>query len=187
MDLTTRPIEATREPAAETAIMAESPGGGSPQEIRYGDEPRLHDRAGHPREQPETAIPISTLVSLGGELIGAVERGVNASGEDFGSLFNRVRLELTDDFSFLDPMANELTYANGVASLEGEVPETIFVAALSEALRRVVDKVAVGERMRRVRERIALELLGVARRRKEALELSAFRKQLDRIAGTKVI
>jgi hypothetical protein len=61
------------------------------------------------------------------------------------------------------------------------------VSGLSEALRRVVNSVATGTRERRVRERIALELLGVARKRKEALDHSKFGLQLDRIAGTKVI
>ena len=63
----------------------------------------------------------------------------------------------------------------------------MYVSSLSETLRRTVDKVAVGGRARRVRERIALELLGVARKHKEALEHSKFGLQLDRIAGTKVI
>jgi hypothetical protein len=145
-------------------------------------------RAGRPdEEQPEPATQNAILISLGGELIEAVERGVNASGEDFAAIFNRARLELSDDYSFLDPMTHELTYANGVASVAGPVTETSFVTGLSEALRRVVDKVAVGDRKRRLRERIALELLGVARKRKEALEHSGFRVRLDQIAGTKVI
>ncbi len=126
-------------------------------------------------------------ITLSGELIGAVERGINASGEDFGSLFNAVRLELADDYSYLDPMSRALTYSNGEVSLTHDVHETVYVSGLSEALRRTVDRVAVGDRARRVRERIALELLGVARKRKEALEHSRFGLQLDRIAGTKVI
>jgi len=98
-----------------------------------------------------------------------------------------VRLELADDYSYLDPMSNGLTYSNGAVSLAPDVPGPAYVSGLSEALRRTVDKVAVGDRARRVRERIALELLGVARQRKEALEYSKFGLQLDRIAGTKVI
>jgi hypothetical protein len=129
----------------------------------------------------------SLTINLGGELIGAVERGVNAGGEDFGLLFNAVRLELADDYGYLDPMSNALTYSNGAVSLIQDVSEAVYVSGLSEALRRTVDRVAVGDRARRVRERIALELLGVARQRKEALEYSKFSLQLDRIAGTKVI
>jgi len=155
--------------------------------IRKDDGSAPSARAGQPDEPSEPATQNAILISLGGDLIGAVERGVNASGEDFRALFNRVRLELSDDYSFLDPMTNELTYANGVASASEQVTEAAFVTGLSEALRRVVDKVAVGDRKRRIRERIALELLGVARKRKETLEHTAFRARLDQIAGTKVI
>jgi hypothetical protein len=145
----------------------------------------VRDREIESESQPDGQR--SLTINLGGELIGAVERGINASREDFGSLFKAVRLELADDYSYLDPMSNGLTYANGAVSLAPDVPEAAYVSGLSEALRRTVDKVAVGDRARRVRERIALELLGVARQRKEALEYSKFRLQLDRIAGTKVI
>jgi hypothetical protein len=182
-DLADRGIESGLEPALEFGVN----GIGSPPEIPHEDEIASHARAGQMDEQVEPANKNAILINLGGELIGAVEQGVNASGEDFSALFNQVRLELTDDYSFLDPMTNELTYAGGVASVSGYVTETAFVTGLSEALRRVVDKVAVGDRTRRVRERIALELLGVARKRKEALEYSSFRARLDQIAGTKVI
>src|SRR5437762_1058878 len=183
MDLVDSGIESGLEPALE-------PGANeirSPREIPHENEIGSHARARQTEEQAEPANQNAILINLGGELIGAIEQGVNASGEDFSALFNRVRLELTDDYSFLDPMTNDLTYANGVASVSGQVTETAFVTGLCEALRRVVDKVAVGDRTRRVRERVALELLGVARKRKEALEYSAFRGRLDQIAGTKVI
>ena len=136
---------------------------------------------------PEAGSQLPVTVTIGGELIGAVERGVVATGENFASIFHQVRLELGDDFSFLDPMSNGLEYANGVASLNHDIPAAVYVSGVSEALRRTVDRVAVGDRARRIRERIALELWGVARKRKEALEHSKFNLQLDRIAGTKVI
>jgi len=140
-----------------------------------------------PEAMPETEGQKSLTISLGGELIGAVERGINAGGEDFGSIFYAVRLELADDYAYLDPLSNALTYSNGTVSLTHDVPDNVYVSGLSEALRRTVDRVASGDRARRVRERIALELLGVARKRREAIEHSKFGLQLDRIAGTKVI
>jgi len=140
-----------------------------------------------PEAMPETEGQKSLTISLGGELIGAVERGINAGGEDFGSIFYAVRLELADDYAYLDPLSNALTYSKGTVSLTQDVSETVYVSGLSEALRRTVDRAASGDRARRVRERIALELLGVARKRREAIEHSRFGLQLDRIAGTKVI
>ena len=127
------------------------------------------------------------ILGASGELIAAVERALNAMGEDFGNLFNRVRLQLADDYCFLDPMSHAFDYANGIASLKVELSVSVYVSGLSEALRRSVDAVAVGERVRRVRERVALEMLPVARTRAGVLERSGFQSQLDRIAGTKVM
>ncbi|HYX27053.1 MAG TPA: hypothetical protein VE863_00700 [Pyrinomonadaceae bacterium] len=127
------------------------------------------------------------IVSLAGELIGAVERGINAVGGNFATLFHEVRVELADDYTFLDPFARALDYSAGVASLRDKVSVNVFVAGLSEALRRSIDRVATGDRERRVRERVALELLPMARKQMEVLERSGFRAQLDRIAGTRVM
>lgn len=121
-----------------------------------------------------------------GELIGAIERGINATGAQFDRLFEAVRLEMADDYSFLDPITRTFAYADGVASLGSKPAVNIFVSGLSEALRRTVDRAAVGDRVRRVRERVALEMLTVARKRNEVLERSGFAAQLDRIAGTRV-
>ena len=127
------------------------------------------------------------ILATSGELIAAVERATNAAGEEFGNVFNRVCLQLADDYSFLDPMSRGFEYANGIASLKDEIAVDVFVSGLSEALRRCVDRVAVGERARRVRERVALELLPIARKHADVLERAGFRAQLDRIAGTRVM
>jgi len=129
----------------------------------------------------------SAILAASGELIGAVERGIKAAGEDFGPLFGAVRLELADDYSFLDPLSKAFEYADNVASLNHELSVSVYVSGLSEALRRTVDRVALGERARRVRERVALEILTAARKHRDVLERSGFQQQLDRIAGTRVI
>lgn len=183
------PVEATLdEPeSAVSDLSSAAPALESSIETDYGDETVTRVQAPEPSPSVPSDIGLEAIVSLSGGLIGAVERGITASGEDFGSFFNAIRLELADDYGFLDPMSNKFSYANGSASLSQDVTPAVYVSGLSEALRRAVDRVAVGDRGRRVRERIALELLGVARKRKDILENSGFRIQLDRIAGTKVI
>jgi hypothetical protein len=128
----------------------------------------------------------SAILLTAGELISAVERAVKASGENFSSLLAATRLELADDYSFLDPIVNAFDYENGVATLTREIPVRVFVAAISETLRRIVNRVAVADRARRVRERVALEMLTVVRARADVLDRSGFQSQLDRIAGTRV-
>jgi hypothetical protein len=137
--------------------------------------------------EPMDDIAWSAIVKTSGELIGGVERALIGAGADFASLFNAARLELSDDYTFLDPMTGEFSYANSTVILTGTMPESSYVIGLSEALRRVVDRVAIGDYARRVRERVALELFSVVRKRKEILARSGLLAQLDRIAGTKVI
>jgi len=127
------------------------------------------------------------IVKASGELIAGVERALTSVDADFDSLFRAARIELADDYTFLDPMSDEFEYKNFAVTLRGDLPANSYVAGLSEALRRVVDRVATGARARRVRERVALELFSVARKRNKILARSGFRAQLDRIAGTKVI
>src|SRR5712692_3882871 len=135
----------------------------------------------------EEMVEWHDVVKVSGELIGGVERALHGSNSDFTALFRAARLELADDYTFLDPTSGGLEYSNSVAALREELPVGSYVAGLSEALRRVVDKAATGDRARRVRERVALDLSLVARKRREVLKRSGFQTQLDRIAGTKVI
>jgi hypothetical protein len=137
--------------------------------------------------QPMEDIEWSAVLKASGELVGGVERALTSLNADFASLFRAARLELADDYTFLDPLSDGLAYANSVVTLTSEPPANSYVAGLSEVLRRVVDRVATGDRARRVRERVALELLPVVRKRNEILTRSGFLPQLDRIAGTKVI
>ena len=162
----------------------------APQPSRQSDSFQIPDRSDVPTGDLYPSGSYNdwpSILAASGELIAAVERAVNAAGENFGNLFNRVRLQLADDYSFLDPMSRAFDYANGIASLNVELPVSVYASGLSEALRRSVDRVAVGDRARRVRERDALEILAVARKQAQVLERSGFQSQLDRIAGTKVM
>lgn len=143
--------------------------------------------AADPEHDSEGTIDWSEVVKASGELIGGVERALIGTGADFASLFQATRLELADDYTFLDPLSNGFEYADSHVIVTPELPPQTYVAGLSEALRRVVERVATGDRARRVRERVALELALLARRRKELLTRSGFQAQFDRIAGTKVI
>ena len=138
---------------------------------------------GEPTDQKE----LIAMTKVSGELIGAVERAVYGAGVDFADLLRSARVELADDYPFLDPTSNEFQYANAVVTLKDEPSPSAYVAGLSELLRRVVNKVAEGDRARRMRERVAVELAIVARKQGDALERSGFHEHLDRIAGTKVI
>jgi len=143
-----------------------------------------------PTGPTSTEIPLEEVdwaetLDAAGKLIGAIERAVESAGAAFESNFRAARIELGDDYPFLDPTANALTYANKAITL-GELPSgRAFISGLSECLRRIVNKLAIGKERKRFRESVAVELAVAARTRPKAL--GEFTSQLDRIAGTRVL
>jgi hypothetical protein len=127
------------------------------------------------------------LLRISGEVIAAVERAVLSAQADFAGIFRAARLELADDFPFLDPSTRRFEYAHATARLHAGPGMKVFVAGLSECLRRVVEKVAKDGQARRLRERVALELAVLARRRQTQLARFKLAQQFDRIAGTRVL
>lgn len=127
------------------------------------------------------------LLRTSADLIAAVERAARSAGADFDAVFRLSRLELADDYSFLDPNGSSFQYESNEIELLSSPSPRAFVSGLCEAMRRVVEKLATGSRAAGTRERVALELAVLARRRGRQLEYFGFMPQLDRIAGTRVI
>lgn len=127
------------------------------------------------------------LLRTSADLIASVERAARSTGANFDAMFRMARLELADDYSFLDPNGGRFEYANNEIQIHASLSPRAFVSGICEALRRVVDKLTAGKRAASVRERVALELAVLARRRGRQLEHFGFMPQLDRIAGTRVI
>ena len=127
------------------------------------------------------------LLRVSGEIIAAVERAVLSAQADFAGLFRATRLELADDFSFLDPSTRRFEYANATVRLHASPGTKVYIAGLTECLRRVVEKTAKGGHAGRIRERVALELAVLARRRQTQLSRFKLTQQFDRIAGTRVL
>jgi hypothetical protein len=138
-------------------------------------------------EPPDEETNWQELLETCGELIASVERAARSTGADFNALFQTARLELADDYSFLDPNGGRFEYASGRIELRSSLSPRAFVSGLGEALRRVVEKAAVGQRAASARERVALELAVLARRRGHHLTRFGIMPQLDRIAGTRVL
>ncbi|HEX8773508.1 MAG TPA: hypothetical protein VF735_07845 [Pyrinomonadaceae bacterium] len=147
--------------------------------------PRAKTEGGSVEIQEELAW--TELLRLSGELIAAVERATLSFGADFAAMFSAARLELADDFPFLDPATQRFYYAHSVVRMQVQVGMNIYLSSISETLRRVVDNLAGAYRGRSTRERVALELAVLARRRETAIRQFKLMPYLERIAGTKVL
>ncbi|MGB7925956.1 MAG: hypothetical protein WCF57_22135 [Pyrinomonadaceae bacterium] len=138
-------------------------------------------------EDEEEAVDWGALLRLSAEIIGAVERAALAVGVDFHAAFNAARLEVADDFSFLDPSNARFEYSNSDVRLHAEPSAKVYIAGISACLRRTVERLTTGERAGSVRERVALQLAVLARRRQAEIMRLKLMPLLDRIAGTRVL
>jgi hypothetical protein len=127
------------------------------------------------------------LLRASADVIAAVERALLSAKADFDGIFRAVRLELADDFPFLDPSTRRFEYAHATVRMKQGPGMKVYVAGLGECLRRVVERVAKGAQQGRLRERVALELAVLARRRQTQLARFKLTQQFDRIAGTRVL
>jgi hypothetical protein len=177
-------------------VRASEPGGLI--SVIEADPNEVLDLASSAKTAPDTQAPLPEpsapedgaqreALNVLGELVASVERAAAGMGGDFDAAFNRARVELADDYAFLDPTTGDFSYSGGTAELRSRVAQNILVTGVTECLRRVVNAVSAGPRERTARERIALELALLARRRQSVLERFNLIKQLDRIAGTRVL
>jgi hypothetical protein len=172
----------SREPGGLINIYSES------EEDEPEAEPELSTRrAGEESIRAPEQVGWHEVRALSGELIAAVERAALSFGADFNRLFGVVRLELADDFPFLDPSAQRFHYALGAVRMSVEPEVKTYLSGISETLRRVVDRLVSSQRGRSARERIALELAVLARRREPLIRELRMMPYLERIAGTKVL
>jgi hypothetical protein len=141
---------------------------------------------GAPHSTPEER-EWQDLLRVSGEMIAAIERAALSGQADFDGIFRAARLDLADDFPFLDPSARNFEYAHAAVHLHTKPGMKAYVTGLCECLRRVVQKVATGGQAARLRERVALELAILARRRQTQLAHFKLTQQFDRIAGTRVL
>lgn len=183
-----------REPGGRISVYASAEDEEELTEGRSGDVLRAPVGASAARESTEEVRPETheeldwtELLRLSGELIAAVERATLSFGADFAAMFRAARLELADDFSFLDPSSPRFQYAHGEVRMQVQISMNMYLSGISETLRRVVERLASAYRGRSARERVALELAVMARRRETAIRRFRLMQYLDRIAGTKVL
>jgi hypothetical protein len=143
------------------------------------------DDQGEPHQPAFEAVDWNALLRASGELIRAIEKIVQGTGEDFAARFQSALIEIADDYSFLEPTTGGFHYTDATVQLRDRPTAAIYVTSLTEALRRVVNKVASAKDGKRFREQLAVELAAEVRQKGNAF--ADFTSQLDRIAGRKVL
>jgi hypothetical protein len=138
-------------------------------------------------EAPESTGPsdLAEVIAASAEVIAAVERAIDSPTTNFDELFYLARVEIGDDYPFLDPTVGGFEYAQGKVTLEAKPAPGTFAQGVSESLKRVVNRVASGKEEASFRERVAMELALAMRQLPNGL--GPFMNHLDKIAGMRVV
>ncbi len=135
--------------------------------------------------EPKPEVDWDRLISATADLLAAVERAVQTTGEDFAEDFHTAGVELGDDYPFIDPTLGNFEYKHSGLRLRKRPTVSVYVNSISAGLRRVISKAAERGGGTRFRERVAAELAIAARKQPDAL--AEFTPHLDKIAGTRVL
>jgi hypothetical protein len=168
-----------REPGGVITLFEEAPA----EVTTSGDHFAITDEVRNQLEKFESDL--SALLPVSSQIIAAVERATTNAGASFNDNFNRARIELGDDYPFLDPTVGGFEYKETEVTLDSKPSATTYAQGVSEILNRVVNYVAEKENESRFRELVAAELAVTVRRLPGGA--GEFTNQLNRIAGTRVL
>jgi hypothetical protein len=131
-----------------------------------------------------TQPDLNGLIPFAGAIIGAVERAVETTGGEFAQQFYQARVEIGDDYPFMDPTVGGFDYANSKLELQSSPTRSALIQALVESLKRVVTRVAQHTDETGFRERVAAELASTVRQWPNGVE--ELKVELDQITGVRV-
>ena len=123
------------------------------------------------------------ILKLTVELLGSVDRTLAGANLDFTAAFQKVRAEIAGDYPFLDPAAKKFEYAGGRIKMTEKINPKIFVASITEALRRILGKLESNPKFTEVHRRTVETIIALMNKRKSGYDRFAITPPLKRILG----
>ena len=80
------------------------------------------------------------LVGLFAELLATTDQSLAAANLDFAAAFQKACAEVSADYPFLNPSSGAFQYKEGVITIHTPISAKIFAAAVTETLRRILEK-----------------------------------------------
>jgi hypothetical protein len=124
-----------------------------------------------------------TVLRLTVELLGSVDRTLAGANLDFTAAFQKVRAEIAGDYPFLDPNAKKFEYAKGRIKLTEKINPKIFIASMTEVLRRILEKLESNPKFTEVHRRAVQTIIALMNKRKPSYDKFAMTPPLRRILG----
>ncbi len=124
-----------------------------------------------------------TLLKLTVELLTVLDRSLAAANLDFSAAFQKACAEIADDYPFLNPDEKTFRYADGKITMKKRVNSKIFVASITEALRRILAKLEANPKFSEVHRQCVQTLIALLNKRKPLYDRFAVTPQLTKILG----
>lgn len=140
-------------------------------------------------EQPEMKKKVSAfsladweeLIGVTAALLGTTDDILRSAHLGFPDAFNKARVEVSNEFPFLHTGKNIFLYADGKVILKEEIPPNLFVAGISECLRRILNKLVSNPKFFAVYKRVTQQILILVRRQQPQFDKFGYTRQLERI------
>lgn len=124
-----------------------------------------------------------TLLKLTVEILLVIDKSLAQANLDFSAAFRKARTEIADDYPFLNPDTNKFDYSHGRVKMTEKVNEKIFVASISESVRRILNKLETNSKFQGVHEKTVYTLATLMNKRESLHDKFGITPQLKRAIG----
>jgi len=124
-----------------------------------------------------------TLLQLIGELLGTIDKTLAGANLNFSAAFGKVRAEIAADYPFLNPARGVFEYTSGKVSMREPASAKLFVAAINEALRRILEKLGSSPKFSQIYRAVVQKILALIHQRKPLYEKFFITPQLEKVLG----
>ena len=123
------------------------------------------------------------LLKLMVELLLVVDRSLAEESLDFTAAFQKVCAEIADDYPFLNPSEEIFEYSDGKIRMTEKINAKIFVASITEALRKILYRLESNPKFTDVHRSTSQRILALMNKRKPHYDKFTITPQIKRILG----
>ncbi len=124
------------------------------------------------------------ILNLAGELLSMIDACLASGNLNFTAAFQKSCAEVSGDYPFLNPNAENFAYQNGKIKMQEQVNAKIFVAGINESLRRILEKLGANPKFAETNRITTQKILALINHRKPLYDKFSITPQLEKNLGT---
>ncbi len=121
------------------------------------------------------------LLNLVGELLQTVEQSLAESNLNFIWVFDKVRAEVFEEYPFLHPNSPVFGYREGKIAMTEQINNNLFVASITESLRRLLEKFQTHPKFDEVRRSVVFGIIELMNKHHSNYDKFMITQQLEKV------